>query len=174
MKGLHYRGHVQRRSAWIFSPGAGSPEEPPKEADKGGKSVTPAAPVIAFLDDDEALLETVSLALRAFGLEVHSFSTPETLEQALTLQHFDSFIIDWRLGERTAAETIRRLRAMPRYAKTPTFILSGNIPVADTDWDKDMVNLLSSHQVKYRAKPYSSKMLASEILASVREAIRNH
>jgi CheY-like chemotaxis protein len=175
MQGIRYRfARHSGGGVWIFSAGDEPSGKPPTEPDQDGVSRDLAAPVIAFLDDDEALLEVVSLALETFGMNVHPFSNPEALEQAVDTQVFDAFVIDWRLGERTAAKTIYRLRAIPRFAQTPIFILSGNIPVADSDWDKEMVDLLTRHQVMYRSKPYLSRTLASEILASVREHCRKH
>ncbi len=130
--------------------------------------------MVALLEDDLPLLETVAEALSAFGLDVHAFADPETLMSALDRQTFDAYVIDWRLGERTAARTIYALRDMPRYTRTPVFILSGNIPVVDTDWDRDMAELLSKHQVQYRAKPYRSRELAAEIITSIRDAATGH
>jgi len=123
---------------------------------------------VALLEDDLPLLETVAEALAAHGLDVHGFAEPETLMAALQRRTFDAYVLDWRLGERTAAQTIYALRAMPIYERTPVFILSGNIPVVDTEWDREMADLMAQHHVQYRAKPYRSRQLAEEILRSIR------
>lgn len=159
---------------FVFAAGSSIDGDFPEDGADRDAAASPGLPVVALLEDDLPLLETVAEALSAFGLEVHAFADPETLMSALERRSFDAYVIDWRLGERTAAKTIYALRAMPRYIKTPVFILSGNIPVVDTDWDRDMADLMSQHQVQYRAKPYRSRELAAEILASIREAGIGH
>jgi DNA-binding response OmpR family regulator len=159
---------------WIFSGGMSTDDQAPSDDPDQGEGTSSGRPVVALLEDDLPLLETVAEALSAFGLDVHAFADPETLMSALGRQTFDAYVIDWRLGERTAAQTIYALRAMPDYALTPVFILSGNIPVVDTDWDRDMANLLAQHEVQYRAKPYRSRELAAEIISSIRDNEQGH
>ena len=160
--------------AWRFSGGSSVGDSDPDSAFDGAEAEGTRVPVVALLEDDLALLETVAEALSAFGLNVHAFADPETLMSALERHTFDAYVIDWRLGERTAAPTIYALREMSAYQRTPVFILSGNIPVVDTDWDRDMADLLAHHKVQYRAKPYRSRDLAAEIITSIRGAGIDH
>ena len=127
---------------------------------------------IALLDDDEGLLDVLSATLSAYGFRVSTFAQPGQMLEASDHGAFDAFVVDWRLGEVTAARAIYTLRALPRYADAPIFILSGNIPVVDTDWDRDLADLLSRHQVQYRAKPYRTRDLARELSQSIANARR--
>ncbi len=122
---------------------------------------------IALLDDDEGLLETLSATLEAYGIRVCAFRHPGEMLEASGRESFDAFVMDWRLGDVTAGPAIYALRALPAYARAPIFILTGNIPVVDTDWDRELADLLGRHQVQYRAKPYRTRDLARELEQSV-------
>jgi two-component system, OmpR family, response regulator RegX3 len=114
---------------------------------------------ILVVDDEPAIVDAVSYALRSEGFEVESRSDGEgALEAALT-EAFDLVILDLRLPGLSGIEVCRRVRAA---SQVPILILSAR------DAEVDRVLGLESGADDYVTKPFSIAELASRVRAIFR------
>ena len=114
---------------------------------------------ILVVDDEPAIVDAVSYALRSEGFEVESRSDGEgALEAALT-EAFDLLILDLRLPGLSGIEVCRRVRAA---SQVPILILSAR------DAEVDRVLGLESGADDYVTKPFSIAELASRVRAIFR------
>ena len=114
---------------------------------------------ILVVDDEPAIVDAVSYALRSEGFEVESRSDGEgALEAALT-DTFDLVILDLRLPGLSGIEVCRRVRAA---SQVPILILSAR------DAEVDRVLGLESGADDYVTKPFSIAELASRVRAIFR------
>ena len=65
---------------------------------------------IAILDDDPELLESVSRLLNEAGHSCFCFDRGEALIQTLRRSHFDLFVLDWNLPDRSGISVIEWIR----------------------------------------------------------------
>jgi DNA-binding response OmpR family regulator len=114
---------------------------------------------ILVVDDEPAIVDAVSYALRSEGFEVESRSDGEgALEAALT-DAFDLVILDLRLPGLSGIEVCRRVRAA---SQVPILILSAR------DAEVDRVLGLEAGADDYVTKPFSIAELASRVRAIFR------
>ena len=92
----------------------------------------PQKPVILVVDDDAPILALMRSLLREFGFET---LTATTGEQALEIARRDSLalvLVDRRMPGMSGDDLVRALRALPRDARLPVLILSGE-PVSASE-----------------------------------------
>ena len=120
-------------------------------------------PRVAALDDDLAAVASVTAILNQNGFDVVPFTDPQHLELASRAAPFAAYVLDWYLGNTTAAALIEGLRRDPRSARAPIFLLSGNLAVGGVPTDDALARTIDRHRVQYRAKPYSGVKLAADM-----------
>jgi FixJ family two-component response regulator len=125
---------------------------------------------VAVLDDDEDAASSIADILSQQGFDALAFSTAESLEAAAALDQFAAFVLDWLLGDTTAATLIVKLRAVPSLANAPIFLLSGNLAVGGVPSDPDLAAAILQYRLEYRSKPYSSVRLARDLTKAMKEA----
>lgn len=123
---------------------------------------SPAAPLIAFVDDEEGLRSTVALALRREGYRVETHADGlaawARFERALP----DLAILDILMPRLDGLELCRRLRA--RSEHLPILILSSK------DEELDRVLGLELGADDYLCKPFSVRELMARVRALLRRA----
>ena len=75
---------------------------------------TPAARArksVAVLDDDEDLTRSICAHLEQDGYRARPYFRIDDLPTAADAVRFDAYLIDWIVGETSAADAIARLRA---------------------------------------------------------------
>jgi len=120
-------------------------------------------PRVAALDDDPAAVASIMAILNQSGFEVYAFTDPGQLEDASGAAPFAAFVLDWYLGNTTAAALIAGLRERPVSAHVPIFVLSGNLAIGGVPTDETLARTIVRHRVHYRAKPYSGVKLAADL-----------
>jgi DNA-binding NtrC family response regulator len=125
---------------------------------------------VAVLDDDEDAASSIADILSQQGFDALAFSTAESLEAAAAQDQFAAFVLDWLLGDTTAATLIVKLRAVPSLANAPIFLLSGNLAVGGVPSDPDLAAAILQYRLEYRSKPYSSVRLARDLTKAMKEA----
>jgi two-component system response regulator RegX3 len=114
---------------------------------------------ILVVDDEPAIVDAVSYALRSEGFEVDSRADGEGALEAAVTNGFDLVILDLRLPGLSGIEVCRRLRAS---SEVPILILSAR------DAEVDRVLGLESGADDYVTKPFSLVELVSRVRAIFR------
>ena len=114
---------------------------------------------ILVVDDEPAIVDAVSYALRSEGFEVESRSDGEGALNAALTDAFDLLILDLRLPGLSGIEVCRRIRAA---SQVPILILSAR------DAEVDRVLGLESGADDYVTKPFSIAELVSRVRAIFR------
>ena len=124
----------------------------------------PSTPIqVAVLDDDEDVVAAIATVLRMQGVQVQEFTGVVEFEGATRGTRFDAYVLDWLLGDVTALEIVRSLRADPVNENVPIFLLSGNLALGGVPTDPELAAAIARHRLFYRAKPYSARQLARDI-----------
>lgn len=124
----------------------------------------PSTPIrVAVLDDDEDVVAAIATVLRMQGLQAQEFTSVVEFEVARRGRSFDAYVLDWLLGDVTALEIVRSLRADPVSENVPIFLLSGNLAVGGVPTDPELAAAIVRHRLFYRAKPYSARQLARDV-----------
>jgi DNA-binding response OmpR family regulator len=115
---------------------------------------------ILVVDDEPAIVDAVTYALRASGFEVDTFGDGESaLEAALSKDGYDVLVLDVRLPGLSGIEICRRLRSE---SDVPILILTA------MDAEVDRVLGLEAGADDYVTKPFSVVELVSRVRAILR------
>jgi two-component system response regulator RegX3 len=115
---------------------------------------------ILVVDDEPAIVDAVSYALRASGFEVDTFGDGESaLEAARSKDGYDVLVLDVRLPGLSGIEICRRLRSE---SDVPILILTA------MDAEVDRVLGLEAGADDYVTKPFSVAELVSRVRAILR------
>jgi CheY-like chemotaxis protein len=90
---------------------------------------------ILILDDNEAILEVVSEALRYEDFEVLDISYGYQLQEAAAEFSPDLILLDYRLADANGGDLCQALKADPAYRHIPVIIFSAYFNVEDTTPD---------------------------------------
>ena len=118
---------------------------------------------VAVLDDDQDVVASIGAVLERRGLSVEAFTSPHELAAAAQSMAFDAYVLDWLLGDETALDLIGILRASSFGRSAPIFLLSGNLAVGGIPSDPELARAIDRYGLSYRAKPFSTLKLASDI-----------
>jgi len=114
---------------------------------------------ILVVDDEPAILDAVSYALRASGFDVDTFADGESALEAASATPFDVLVLDVRLPGLSGIEICRRLRES---SDVPILILTA------MDAEVDRVLGLEAGADDYVTKPFSIAELVSRVRAILR------
>jgi DNA-binding response OmpR family regulator len=114
---------------------------------------------ILVVDDEPAIVDAVSYALRASGFEVDRFGDGESALEAARTTRYDVLVLDVRLPGLSGIEICRRLR---EESDVPILILTA------MDAEVDRVLGLEAGADDYVTKPFSVAELVSRVRAIVR------
>lgn len=94
------------------------------DGDAAPEQREPSAPFVILVDDDPDIAETYRLGLVAGGFRVSVVGEPAGFFAAVANEVPDVAVLDWRLPGMSGAEILEKLRAEPRTADLPVFLLS--------------------------------------------------
>jgi two-component system, OmpR family, response regulator RegX3 len=114
---------------------------------------------ILVVDDEQAIVDAVSYALRAAGFEVDAFGDGETALEAARATRYDVLVLDVRLPGLSGIEICRRLRGE---SDVPILMLTA------MDAEVDRVLGLEAGADDYVTKPFSVAELVSRVRAILR------
>jgi two-component system, OmpR family, response regulator RegX3 len=114
---------------------------------------------ILVVDDEPAIVDAVSYALRSSGFEVDTFGDGESALDAARLDSYDVLVLDVRLPGLSGIEICRRLRSE---SDVPILILTA------MDAEVDRVLGLEAGADDYVTKPFSVAELVSRVRAILR------
>jgi two-component system response regulator RegX3 len=114
---------------------------------------------ILVVDDEPAIVDAVTYALRASGFEVDTFGDGESALEAARSNGYDVLVLDVRLPGLSGIEICRRLRSE---SDVPILILTA------MDAEVDRVLGLEAGADDYVTKPFSVAELVSRVRAILR------
>lgn len=121
---------------------------------------------VAVLDDDKAVLETVSALLRDAGFACVAFDGGRQLVRALHRETFDLFIIDWNLPDLSGLNVLEWIRNQIG-AQPPVLLLTNRVS------EEDMVAGLRAGADDFVTKPYQPAVLLARVEALARRSTMN-
>lgn len=127
---------------------------------------------VAVLDDDPDAVASIAAILNQRGLLAVSFTSAEEVARCAPNEGFSAYVLDWLLGDSTAASLIATLRSNPESAQAPIFLLSGNLAVGGVPSDPDLAAAIRQYRLEYRAKPYSMMKLAQDLLSALKRTTK--
>lgn len=117
-------------------------------------------PVIHFIDDDDAMRDSLSFLLISAGINVRTHASPVSFLDELPGLSASLVITDVRMPEMSGVELLRKLKALK--PGLPVILLTGHgdVPLA--------VEAIKAGAVDFLEKPFDDEAL----LASVRRAVK--
>ncbi len=119
--------------------------------------------LIVIVDDEPAILSTVSEFLINKGFSVKGFSNAEALLKFVEKERPDLIILDLMLPGTHGFEVCKRLKAKERFSDIPIIIVSGDAE------EKDKVSGLDFGADDYIVKPFSLNELNARIKVALRK-----
>ncbi|MFO1241553.1 MAG: response regulator transcription factor [Sphingomonadaceae bacterium] len=113
---------------------------------------------IAILDDDPELLESVSRLLNEAGHSCFCFDRGEALIQTLRRSHFDLFVLDWNLPDRSGISVIEWIRNR----------IGDSVPVlllTSRSLEEDVIAGLEAGADDFISKPFQPALLRARVQA---------
>jgi two-component system, OmpR family, response regulator len=117
---------------------------------------------ILIVEDNEALADSISVALRKVGFAVDVLDNGDDAELVLSSQDFDAAILDLNLPGKDGLEVLKTVRARGRL--TPVLILTARQGV------EDRVTGLDLGADDYLCKPFELKELEARVRALLRRS----
>ena len=115
---------------------------------------------VAILDDDADEAMSLSEFFVGRGCEADAFTTMEALVGKMVQRRYDAYILDWIVGERSAAELVAMLRAEDNGCIIA--ILTGKID--DSRVEGDIAEALATYRLLFFEKPVRPPLVASQVL----------
>ncbi|MBR0558597.1 response regulator transcription factor [Neokomagataea anthophila] len=120
---------------------------------------SPAAPIIALVDDDRNILASVQMTLEAEGFIVHTYTDGESALQGMMSRPVSLAVLDVKMPRMDGMELLQRLRAR---STLPVIFLTSK----DEELDQLMGLRLGADD--YITKPFSQRLLIERMRALLR------
>jgi CheY-like chemotaxis protein len=114
---------------------------------------------IALLEDDHNSADALVEAFRPLGLSASPFHDCASLLSILPRRRFDAFVLDWRLGDATAAPVIESIRA--HCTHVPIVVVTG--AMADIETERFLYELSAQWSFSTFDKPVRPMNLANAL-----------
>jgi DNA-binding response OmpR family regulator len=118
---------------------------------------------IAILDDDESLVEVITLLLEKVGFSCHGFTGGRALLKTLRRESFDLLVLDWSVPDISGTEVLAWVRAN-LVQRVPVLLVTGRAS------ENDIVEGLSAGADDYMIKPLRASELVARVQALLRRA----
>src|SRR5689334_18004883 len=106
--------------------------------------------VIAVLDDDEDLTNSICAHFEASGYDARPFYRIADLLASAEAQRYDGYVIDWIVGETSVLKLIAALRE--KDAASPIVVLTGQV-VAGVVEETDIAEAVKRYDLTFSEKP---------------------
>ncbi|MCX6875916.1 MAG: response regulator [Verrucomicrobia bacterium] len=123
-------------------------------------------PLIAVIDDEEAVRKALQRLLRSVDLRVETFSGGEEFLAALGLRRPDCAVLDLQMPEMSGFDVLQRLAASGD--RLPVVVITGKY-VASAE-----VFVLAGGAASFLLKPVNDRVLLDAITAAIARAAPNH
>ena len=116
--------------------------------------------IVAVLDDDEDLTNSICAHLQADGYEARPFYKTANLQSSLKTQHHDAFVVDWIVGETSTVKLIAAVRAQD--ASCPILVLTAQV-LSGVVQESDIANAVASFNLVFSEKPVRMTILSASL-----------
>ena len=117
-----------------------------------------ARKVIAVLDDDQDLTDTICDHLSASGYEARPFYESPALLKSSKLVSYYGYVVDWIVGEASALELIAALRSAN--SACPIIVLTAQVLSGKVD-EADIADAVRAHNLGFSEKPVRMSILSA-------------
>jgi ActR/RegA family two-component response regulator len=124
------------------------------------RPVALARKVIAVLDDDEDLTNSICAHFQASGYDARPFYRTADLLAVIGSQQFDAYVIDWIVGEKSTIKLIGSLRAQD--ATCPIVVLTAQVLSGVVD-EADIADAVKRYGLVFNEKPVRTSILAATL-----------
>lgn len=116
--------------------------------------------VIAVLDDDTDLTNSICAHFDASGYEARPFYKTADLLSSAAVQRYDGFVIDWIVGETSTLKLIAELRT--KDAACPIVVLTAQVLSGVVD-EADIARAVKEHDLVFSEKPVRMSILSATL-----------
>jgi ActR/RegA family two-component response regulator len=116
--------------------------------------------IIAVLDDDQDLTNSIVAHLEDSGYDARPFYQTAELMASATGQRFDAYVLDWIVGDRNVLKLIASLRE--RDAKCPIIVLTAQV-LAGVVNEQDIADAVKRFDLVFSEKPVRTSILAATL-----------
>jgi two-component system phosphate regulon response regulator PhoB len=127
-----------------------------------------ASPTILIVEDEQAIVELVSFALKGAGWEVDAVHTTADAWNYLQNKRPQLILLDWMLPDQSGLRLLSRLRADRNFGSLPIIMLTAK------SMEEDKIAGLDQGADDYITKPFSPRELISRIKALIRRKAPEH
>jgi CheY-like chemotaxis protein len=114
--------------------------------------------VVAVLDDDADLTDTICEHLVGSGYDARPFYESAGLLKSSKLVRYDGYVVDWIIGESSALELIARLRAAD--AACPIIVLTAQVLSGLVD-EAEIADAVRTYNLGFSEKPVRMSILSA-------------
>ena len=124
------------------------------------KPTLAARKVVAVLDDDQDLTNSVCAHFEANGYDARPFFTIAELLSSLDARRFDAYVVDWIIGETSALKLIGAIRA--KDAGCPIVVLTAQVMSGVVD-EADIADAVKRFGLVFHEKPVRTSILTATL-----------
>ncbi|MEO5687885.1 MAG: helix-turn-helix domain-containing protein [Burkholderiaceae bacterium] len=115
---------------------------------------------VALLEDDTRAAEALVEAFRPLGIIATPYTDSDSLRAAIAHRRFDAYVLDWLLGEGTAASIVEEIRQ--HRAHIPIVVVTGAL-MADSEMEQSLLGLSAQWNFSTLDKPVRPMNLANAL-----------
>ena len=115
---------------------------------------------VALLEDDTRAAEALVEAFRPLGIVATPYVDSASLRAAIAHRRFDAYVLDWLLGEGTAAGIVEEIRQ--HRAHIPIVVVTGAL-MADSEMEQSLLALSAQWNFSTLDKPVRPMNLANAL-----------
>ncbi|MEO8524634.1 MAG: helix-turn-helix domain-containing protein [Caldimonas sp.] len=119
-----------------------------------------ARKVIAVLDDDQDLTNSICAHFESSGYEARPFYKTADLASSAKVQRYDGFVIDWIVGESSTIKLIASLREED--ASAPIVVLTAQVLMGIVD-ETDIAEAVKTFGLVFSEKPVRMSILSATL-----------
>ena len=127
---------------------------------EAGQSRRRVRKVIAVLDDDQDLTNSICAHFEASGYDARPFYKTADLLSSATAQRYDGFVIDWIVGETSTLKLIASLREQD--PKCPIVVLTAQVLSGVVD-EADIAEAVKRYDLVFSEKPVRTSILMATL-----------
>lgn len=125
------------------------------------KDITELAPIVFVVDDDQAMVESLSWVIESVGIKVKTFTNPQDFLDQYNPEQPGCLLLDVRMPGMSGPELQNKLKAENENTLPIIFISGhGDVPLA--------VRVMKAGAVDFLTKPFNDQVL----LESINKALR--
>jgi ActR/RegA family two-component response regulator len=116
--------------------------------------------VIAVLDDDQDLTNSIVAHFEASGYDARPFYKTADLLASAAAQRYDGYVVDWIVGETSVLKLIASLREQD--SKCPIVVLTAQVLSGVVD-EQDIADAVKRYDLVFSEKPVRASILTATL-----------